>query len=504
LALEAGEVFAGQIGCEDMLPAGADGLVGDLMLANSQGYAVIRLDPEAKHFLHVGGGTLIDMALWQGPEWLGELVPLVNKGWIRGASVDWGVDEEGPWAEVVGGSQPLPFLEGSPGEQQQVRYRLSPDAMSLSLEGSDALLFLGEAGGRLSEEGVWIRQELQVDLAPVLQDLGGAIVSSAVGIALIVQEEVEEEEPDTGTPPWTPTGVARVDFEAHVFPSRDSRDDAETAQGLSAAQGASLTLLGALDEVGVPKWVDEPVSRVLSASEARAPGMGRVFVWPFSAKSHRPANGAVPWEGLSAIEVLAVAKEGAADRRAMVDLQWIQAAGDPQEWDPRPDLVWFEDLDDFHALREIWREGLALGSAGEVTWVPAEGEELPSVAALERPLISLQSCAGNGPVLMAQRQVTEDPSLDQIEVLLRSETPGHLDTLRVWSASQLLADQDIAEQEQEVLTSFLVPVHLDVWVSAEGEDWALSSVLPATKAALPNLSGDFPRDPNAVLDGHTP
>ena len=501
LDLQSGEAFAGQVECEEMLPVGAEGVVGDLMLANAQAYLILRVDPASKYFLHVGGGSLIDMAIWQGPEVLAELVPLADGGWIRGGQLTWGVDEAGAWAEVEGSSEPLPFIAGESKASLRVRYRLDLDSVTLQLEGSEAMLFMGEAGGFLGEDGAWQKDQVLLDLSPVEEDLGGAILSAATQIELTEATLIVEAVP--GEPLfWSPVGAARVDLEARAFPSRDSRLDAETAQRVSADDGASLTLLGALDEVGVPREISEATSRVLAASEARAPGMGRVLAWPFSAKSHRPAHGAVPWEGLSATEVLAVAKGEAAGRRAMVDIDWMLAAGEVSGWDPLPDLVWLSNIDDFHALRAIWEEGLALGSVGPVTWVPVEDEEaLPSLAALERPLIQQRSSTGSGPVLFADRQATEDLRWDAVQISVQAKTPERLEVLRVWSAHQLLFEEVL---EGELQASVFVPAHLDVWVSAEGEDWALSSVLQRTQASPPGLSDVLSWGVNPALGGNSP
>lgn len=499
-----GEVFAGRIACEDQIPWDSEGVVGDLLLANHQGYAVIRVDPDARYFLHVGGGGVLDFTAWGERDSLAEVIPLVEGAWIRGGDLSWGVDSEGAWAQIQGLADPVPFLDGVTTPSAQVRTTLSAEDLRLSFQGSDELLVLGDAGGTLSEEGLWSYEGSGLELSPVALDLGGAFVSGRTQMEWTsrLQGETGEEAVEPSDL-WRPEGLVRVEFDARAFPSRDSRLSAQEAQDKAAAEGAAMLVLGALDEVATAVAVEEPLLRVTGASEARAPGQGRVLAWPFSTKNHRPAHGAVPWEGLSATEVLAVAK-GGASRLAMVDLDWALAAGAVEQWDPLPDFLWLNDLDDFHHFRQIWQEGLRIGFVGEMTWVPADAEELPSVAAIQRPLIQMQSTAGNGPALTAERQSTEDPATDEVLISLQMASPEDVQFLRFWTRNYFLGELEISAGVTAETATFFVPSHRDVWVSAEGEKWALGSVLPRTRIALPDLRGDFVRDPNTILDSDTP
>ena len=119
-----GEVRVGLVECEEALPSGANGAVGDLMIANSEVYAIIRLDSEAKYFLHVGGASLVDMAQWGLRESVAEAVPLTQGRWMRSSEVTWGLDEQGAWIGVEGIAEPLHFLEAEPPKSQRIVYRL--------------------------------------------------------------------------------------------------------------------------------------------------------------------------------------------------------------------------------------------------------------------------------------------------------------------------------------------------------------------------------------------
>jgi hypothetical protein len=504
LSLGAGEVFSGLIECEAQIPWGAEGLVGDLILANHQGYAVIRVDPDARHFIHVGGGGVVDFSAWDEPDAVAEVIPLVESAWIRGGILRFGESSGLAWAEVSGSLAPIPFLSGGSAAEAHIRFELDAEGLALELKGADGQLFLGEPGGVLSSEGLWSFAGVGVDLVPVVSDLGGAVVSGAsvLSWAIVAPTEPEVQPPEPEE--WKPNGMVRVDLGGRSFPSRDSRLSPKASQALAREKGAALLVLGALDEVGVPDVEANEAIRVVGASEARAPGMGRVLAWPFAPKNHRPAHGAVPWEGLTAVEVLAVAKGDAANRLTMVDVDWLLAAGPVEQWDPLPDFIWVEDLAAFHFLRSIWQEGLPLGTVGEMTWIPVSDPNLPSLAALHRPLIALQSSAGTGPALVVDRFETDDDSLDRVEVALQMESVGDVQRLRFWSANQLLGERELEAGETRSSVQFWVPSHRDIWVSAEGEKWGLSSVQLAGNKALPDLQGDFVRHPNAVFDSNAP
>jgi len=504
LFLEPGEVFSGLIACDAQIPWGADGLVGDLLLANHQGYAVLRVDSDALHFLHVGGGTLLDFSAWHVLDPIAEVVPMVDSAWIRGGVLQWGASVDTAWATVSGVLVPVPFLDGEATSEETVQFKLGAEDLVLQMEGADGQLFLGKAGGVFSDEGLWSNGELGVDLSPVEVDLGGAIVSQSTRLEWVPSKPVADQGGAVLDPEfWRPEGMMRVKFD-RAFPSRDTRSTAVEVQEQAFEEGSALLILGALDEVGVPVVIDNSGLRVVGASEARAPGMGRVLVWPFSPKNHRPAHGAVPWEGLSAVDVLAVAKGGASDRLAMVDGDWLRAAGPTGEWNPFPDFFWVEDLDDFHFLRSIWQEGLPLALVGVVTWVPLEDSQLPSTAALHRPLLQGQSAVGNGPALFVHRKATADEAWDQVEVQLQVAVAGDVDQIHFWTAKSHLGEWAVPSDETNAFVPFFVPSHRDVWVSAEGKKWGLSSVQPASRKALPHLQGDFVRHPNTVFDGDAP
>tara|TARA_B100000700_G_C14268305_1_gene500244 strand:- start:47 stop:388 length:342 start_codon:yes stop_codon:yes gene_type:complete len=109
--------------------------------------------------------------------------------------------------------------------------------------------------------------------------------------------------------------------------------------------------------------------------------------------------------------------------------------------------------------------------------------------------------AGNGPVLDVERREGEDPSWDEIQVSVQLSEAQDNGTLRVWSPNHLL-DEQVFNASMDVLEWVThVPSHLDVWVSFEGEQWAVSSVRLASRRAAPDLHGDVMRGADAVFNG---
>lgn len=486
-----GEVRVGLVECEDALPSGANGAVGDLLVANSDVYAIVRMDSEAKYFLHVGGGSLVDMGQWGRRESLAEAVPLVGGRWMRSSRVDWGSDELGAWVRLEGVAEPLHFLEADAAEEQSVVYRLGHAGSTLELEGADGLLFLGEEGGELVGEA-WEGDDSRFSMEGLARDLGGALRFSGNFLELEGIEELEDEDsedPISEEEPWIAEseGAVQLAIGVETYPSRRSREPAVQALDRLSTDGAGLVVLAPVDEVGVAPGRGEHHARVLGGSRTEAPGRGSVVVWPVSAKSHKPAHGAASWEGLDALGVLSSAKNAAAGRRAMVDIEWASAAGPMEEWTVVPELIHLQDLDDFHAVRNLWTAGAAIGFAGPTTWVPADTTELPSISAMERGLLLQQSTASSGPVLLAERNASSRPQWDRVRLFSRVLQDHAVDSVEIWSVDERLYESPIPEAVDGLEQTILVPAEQEVWALLRGDDWAVSSVL------IPQQSGVIQR-----------
>lgn len=480
-APEQGQVRVGLVECEAALPTGANASVGDLMVSNSEGYAIFRMDSVSKYFLHVGGGGLLDMGLWGDRESLAEAVPLSDGRWIRGGSVDWGLDDLGAWVRVTGLGRPIHFLEAGQDEAQEVLFRWPLEGTTLRLEGADGLLFLGEEGGEVVE-GAWEGGDSRFTMNGLQRDLGGAVRFDGDSLHLekrAAEEEAEEEEPEEEAEGWVAEfdGAVGLVLNQDVYPSRRSRLTPEEALKLRSEEGVGLVVLAPVDEVGVAPDRKEDQARVIGGSLAEAPGLGRVVVWPVSAKSHKPAHGAAAWEGLGAEEVLSLAKNASSGRRAMVDSEWVDAAGAMANWSTLPELIWLESVADFHRVREAWETGTRIGFAGPMTWVPADTTALPSLAEIERGLLLQLSSASSGPMLLSERSPSGRMNWDVVRIRLEGVDGYDVDALEVWGSEGMIRAIDLSDSVAQWEGGVLVPASQDVWVVLDGADWAVSSVL---------------------------
>ncbi len=500
-----GALRVGIVECEEALPSGANGVVGDLMLANSEAYAIIRMDSEAKYFLHVGGGSLVDMGQWGRRESLAEAVPLVGGRWMRASDVDWGIDESGAWVRLEGIAEPIHFLDADPSGSGRITYRLGATGTSLEVEGADGLLFLGEEGGRLVDEA-WEGDESRFSMEGVERDLGGAVrfAGDTLTLEAIAEDAPEDESPEAAL--WMPefADAVRVVLDVDVYPSRRSRENPDDALARLSAEGVGLVVLTPVDEVGVPPEAGDADARVIGGSLAEAPGLGQVVVWPVNAKSHKPAHGAAPWEGLDAAGVLAAAKTEASGRRAMVDVAWAEAAGPMVDWSVQPDLIALNSLEEFHRVRALWQTGAGIGFTGPTTWVPADTTSLPSLAALERPLLSAQSSASSGPLLLVERHPSEWPHWDVLRLRTDALVDHSVEALSLWNVDGLLHEVSLSEQEDAIDSALLVPSQDEVWAMLTGADWAVSSVTVPQQSGVYESDRTVLRDSDAVFDRYAP
>ncbi|MFN7142536.1 MAG: hypothetical protein ACK4YP_02075 [Myxococcota bacterium] len=164
-----------------------------------------------------------------------------------------------------------------------------------------------------------------------------------------------------------------------------------------AAEGVGFVVLLADDEVASAE-VDahDDVFAVAGSRAAEA-----VYSWPWSPNGRKAAHGAVPWQGLGALDLLAAMEGGrSAGRLTVVEPFWIQRAvieADPDAWDPRPDAVWLKDLmalQDYLTLLDAWVD---VAPVGPRTWIETEGDD--NVAAYEAGIVDGRTTAGTGPRL---------------------------------------------------------------------------------------------------------
>lgn len=215
-------------------------------------------------------------------------------------------------------------------------------------------------------------------------------VAGSVELEIVLERQVPED-------------AVLVDLFRAPFPSRLSRVEQNDDLELASAGGIGFVVQAPPDEIGRPYQSDwtERTTRVQAGSLALTEDVGRVWSWPWSGNDKRPGHGAVRWAGLDASDVLAAADGYDVPNRVLVvDAAWVAAAGNSALWPEDPDLLFLEDLDDLETYFGLLDQGLRIGVAGPLTWVSADPDAgLPSVAAMERGLVTHQSLATTGPHL---------------------------------------------------------------------------------------------------------
>lgn len=150
--LSSGEVFAGPLRCDAWRVPGGDGRVGDHVLRNSKLTAVVRHPADGLTVPGGRGGTLVDLAAWDGQRWVDgvlEVVPPAG-GWPDHASLEAGVDGDVGWVAWPDGR----------------RWTLAADDLALGLPDSSSWWALPGTGGLglvLREGMAWAAAEATVD-----------------------------------------------------------------------------------------------------------------------------------------------------------------------------------------------------------------------------------------------------------------------------------------------------------------------------------------------------
>jgi hypothetical protein len=168
-----------------------------------------------------------------------------------------------------------------------------------------------------------------------------------------------------------------------------------------AGEGVDFAVLLADDTVPT---VDIDVhDDVLAVAASRADG--EAWSWPWSPNSRRPAYGAVPWEGLGAGDLLAALEGGESNARlTVVDAGWVDRArteASPLDWDPRPDALWLDDLDDLPTYLGLLADWVDIAPLGPRTWIGIDAAR--NVAAAEAGIVDGRTTAGTGPRLTVTR-----------------------------------------------------------------------------------------------------
>jgi hypothetical protein len=363
----------------------------------------------------VGAPSEVMAALWPG----GERVSGVTEGdgveiLAGGAVVGWlPVAGDGGFEGVIplGADGLRALAEGhTPGPVVPVDQRELP----LGDEGRLGLRIVDRAGQPLSalvrardrrgevrwepvpSEGAWLplgagEWTLEVDAGPLYRQ---------PSVELLVLEGRRELELELDGP-GRPAGWYLADLGLEAWPSRSTRLPPQDALARAASRGVDYAVVSARDEV-CSASLARPWQQAIatgSGSLSVSDDQGTVLAWPVNSNRRKPAHGAVDWYELIAEDILRVAAGSGSQRRLLaVDVPWIEAAGPSWAWDPRPDLLRLEGIDQLELLLELYDGWVDLPPAGPLTWVWL-GHEEPHAEELERGLLSGATVATTGPLL---------------------------------------------------------------------------------------------------------
>lgn len=189
-------------------------------------------------------------------------------------------------------------------------------------------------------------------------------------------------------------------------------------------EGVRYAVVVADDEIPeVSTYTHDPID-VAAGSRAK----GEVWSWSWSQNDKKPAHGAVPWQKLDDLDILAMAEGGeGTGRLTVVDRRWVRSALTMQQtalWDPRPDAIWLDSLGDVPTYLDLLDRWVDVAPLATRTWIEYIGYE--NDAAYEAGIVDGRVSAGNGP------RVTLTPGDQEILVTVEAPRWMKLDTVTVY------------------------------------------------------------------------
>lgn len=199
-----------------------------------------------------------------------------------------------------------------------------------------------------------------------------------------------------------PEGWILADLDVEAWPSRRDRTAPEDALDRAIAQGAAFLVATAPDEIATAT-VAQPWdrgTRLESGARTEPDGAGTIWSWPWSPNDKKAAHGAPDWRDRTPEDTLALAAGASkADRRLVVDADWVRAAGAPWSWDPVPDAFRFTSPEDLPVWLGLLDQWVPLSAAGPWTWIQVEDPRTFAGVEAERGLVVGATVASTGPFL---------------------------------------------------------------------------------------------------------
>lgn len=275
---------------------------------------------------------------------------------------------------------------------------------------------------------------------------------------------------------------AQAELALVAAPDRSSDLSSYDQLELAGGRNSDFVVILAQDEVpGLPGAL-----RDLPMAQPGSSAGGQLWSWPWYGNPKKPAHGAVRWPGLDPLDLLSVSEGKAAERRiTVVTAAWVEKAMatlSPWLWDPLPDALYLESLEDLPAYLALLDTHVAVAPVGPTTWLGLEADR--NIPAFEKAIVEGWTVAGNGPALSLR--VAPAPLGGSLGVELRVEAPPWLgvEELSLWTPAGELPLQPgadgLARTQIPVATAWVFatakgrPVR-DFWVG--DQSWAVSGVL---------------------------
>jgi hypothetical protein len=280
--------------------------------------------------------------------------------------------------------------------------------------------------------------------------------------------------------------LARLDVVG--APDRTERRSSDRLLRAQAADGVRWAVLVAEDEIprvsledSTSDWIQAQAGSV-SGSRSGAP-----MSWPWSTDNDSPAHGATAWQELAPLDILDVMTR-AGSRRAVVDANWVDAAGDPSDWGLRPEALRLNSMDELPVLTDLLDNWVPISPVGPWTWIEDVREDEASTTEAVRGILAGRTTATTGPRLLLRVNGTppgellpEGPMPEKAVQLQVEAAPGFEPThaaivtdegeLERWELSQpgpqLLRAQTIAYEPAWVIAI--------AWTEGQEGPWAISS-----------------------------
>jgi hypothetical protein len=464
---------------EHAIPQG-EGRTGDSWLGGSSFRAVMRTPLASLTNPAVGGGGLVDLALWDDEDIIHEVTPLFQNGWLKITSTTQTFDSITHTGTIQCWPGDTCVNQGDPAS---ISWQIS--SAKIWVSGPDALLVHPKGTARVTDDSIQINHTLLQHDGEITSDRGGEFVlTGASWIALNPATETLTPTPENNDYSSENSGI--IAFEWPTDRSRKHRIDNTQTRNDAFESGITLIIDAPEDDVGNAVTGDDVfVRQGLTSTNSDF----SIRSWPWSSNSKLAGHGAISIADLSAQDALNILWGGPGiNRYTVVDLAWLDHFKTPGLAKHKPNFVWLDGVPGGFTLPDWdpWYRWLDarenVPALGPFTWAPLIDPTRPSATELERALLAGRSVATSGPNInlfvgdgKTGDEVKQDGTL-QVQIRL-SEDANFTHLVLVADAGMPLIQwnprptQRIFQADIETAVSWVIAIG---W-NESGDEWAATS-----------------------------